>query len=864
MSDYLKKHAIDNVWCSPEQDNQTCLAVKRITVPTGEVVSFPIMKRRIALPTKDRRYHVFQVGQNHPVLLGLLKKTPDWQTPEWLLFSDAVEELDLVVNIYNDAGVSIPLHRTYYMWTPDRALVFAVDPTVKSPVDFGKDQLYFRFYTNAFYSTSQAASLARRTRVVGTTIKNTQNIIDMQMTSETWKTWPGKVFCYVNGHLVESISPFTTALGDVVECVYDASIKAIYDFKISDLLTFTSDLDECVKYLLHPPGKSSVIDYVDDIDLYVLSFSAVGYKGRYFHKNRGNALRMVTHRDYSLRVDMYVSIAERFAAYLSEVPMDLRDMTVRLYVRSGGLDRGLIQDHNRIFELYKLPEEKIVQALRGVESTMPYWTAAALENSDYCKLMRINYAKLFTDNLVEKAYGYNSISRIIGDSPIKTRLVGNQVLADLPLAYYERCTVYEYDANGLLLGFHSHQHGSVYYAVNPECALIEAIEGFGSWNAPAVEGQDNLDLPDDYSYRVYMCYVVGGQPTRQWRDITDTEHYHVENGKLIWNNLESEQWLQVRTDKDFLTYTLDLQQTAGTFYFDLSEYVEGVYRLMDIPMGTLDIWLNGYSLINKLCYFVDFPRVYIVDKEKLLQPAMTEAQKVVVRMTGFCNTLLQMNAPKEYGYVEHGVLSNNEIFNIRDDKVVRITVDGRLKHRDDVIFSEEHQGISVVNAINGAPYQVADVVVPLNWLAEEETYALRTASLQVDAAVSDYLTRLIPEPDRNAISTATSRYMLASPFFTHIANDLVNKDFPMAELEKTLSDNAVLELCKPYEKLLKFDPINPENNIQHRFVVIHPTERLVPITLSLQAYRFMQRVVDLYGRGLVSISGRIIVSLGGN
>lgn len=863
MSDYLRKHAIENVWCSPSQDNQAILAVKRITQRVGEIVSFPMMSRRIALPTNDRRYHVFQVGQVHPLLLGLLKTTPDWQTPVWQKFSDAVEALDLIVNIYNDAGVSIPLHRTYYLWTPERALVFAVDSTVQSPIDYQNDQLYFRFYTNAYYATSQANGLTRRTRVAGATILNLQNIVDAQNAIVVWRTWGGAVFCYVNGALVDDINPFTTKIGDVIEYVYDASMKSVVDFKVSDLLVFRSELDNCNKYLIHPPGQGDTIDYIDDIDVYILNKDGSRYTGRYLHRNLKETLRMVTHRDYSLRVDTFAVIAQNFSDALGDTPLAQRDLTLRFYIRNGGLPRMLIQDDLRIFELYKLSDEKILAAMSGVESTMPYWTAASLENSDYCKLMRATYMQFFTDQLVESAYGYNSIAKLTGDNPIKTRIVGTRAVADLPIAYYGGCTVYEYDANGLLLGYKTSQNSTVYYADNDNCAMIELVKGLGSQIAPVVEGKDNLTLPNDYSYRVYMCYVVDGQPTRKWVDITGGEYYTVENGVLKWSGVESDQWLQVRSDERFITYSLDLQQTAGTFYFDLAEYVEGKYRLMDIPVADLDIWMNGYSLIESLSYVVQFPRVYIVDKEKLIQPAHTETQHIVVRARGLVDSNMKMKPPGDFGYIEHGVLSNNEFFNIRDDKVLRITVDGALKHRDDVVFSELHQGVSIVNALNGMPYQVKDVVVPMNWLTEGETYALLAKSKEVDAAVKNYLTRAIPEPERNAISTATSRYMLVSPFFTHIVNDLAEKDFPMEKLEKVLSDNDVLDLCKPYEGLLKFDPINPDNKAQHRFVVIHPTERTEPVVLSLVAYRFVQRVVELYGRGLISISGRVIVSLGG-
>ena len=222
-----------------------------------------------------------------------------------------------------------------------------------------------------------------------------------------------------------------------------------------------------------------------------------------------------------------------------------------------------------------------------------------------------------------------------------------------------------------------------------------------------------------------------------------------------------------------------------------------------------------------------------------------------------------MKPIEDFGLETHGTLSNDKQFDIRDDKVLRITMRGALKDRSDLIFGELTEGVSVVNPINGSPYQIKDVIVPLDFLAEEETYRLRAEALATDNAVEDYMTLKLPQPSRNAVSAIPNRYILMSPFFSHLANDLAAHQIDRTKLESVLSDNEILEICKPYEKFLEFDPINPENGIEQRFVVIHPTERFTPIGLDLYSYRFMQRVVALYGRNLITLSPHLVINLGG-
>ena len=105
--------------------------------------------------------------------------------------------------------------------------------------------------------------------------------------------------------------------------------------------------------------------------------------------------------------------------------------------------------------------------------------------------------------------------------------------------------------------------------------------------------------------------------------------------------------------------------------------------------------------------------------------------------------------------------------------------------------------------------------------------------------------------------------MLTSPFFSHIVNDLESGQFDHSQLYEDLEDSRVLEICKPYEWLLKFDPITETNGLDMRYVVIHPHLLMNHIALDLYSFRFMQKVAKLYGRNMVILSNHLTVKLGG-
>jgi len=857
----LKEHAAKNVWCNPEQDNQIILGAQRITKTQGESVSFSIMNRRLSLPTKSVRYHVFQIGHAHPVLLGLLPKQPDWAVSEWKVFSETVEELSLYVDIYTEAGIHIPLHRVFYMYTSDRALIFAVDATSSTLIDYQTEQVYLRLYTNAYYESTEANSLTYLTKSAGATIYTTADILTIQKKIVALRALPGEVLCFVNGHLVNDLNFNTIVIGDVVWYQYDASVKEVLDFHVSDLQTFISELDGDSKYLLHPTGTNNQIDYVDDIDIYVLRKTDQNFAGRFIHRNQSKALRMVTHRDYSLSVAIYETIANGLAKQQSETPLDLRDFYIRLYVRNSGMIRSLIKDHQRVFELYKLNDAKIIEAMVGVNSTVPYWKASALESSFYTKLMRCSFKEITID-LIEKAYGYNSITQIVGDTPLSVEVNGDVRQVYLSPVYRDNSTIYEYDSTGTLLGFYPHSYSAYYQPTHAETVTVEAVRGKGTKKSSVQTGTDNLSIPTDQSYRVYMCYIVNGEINNVWKDITGSNLYEIVGGLLKWKNLETDQWLMVRTDENFLAYSAERVAIGGNFYIDLTEIIDGDEVLMKVPFLDLDLWMNGKSLIPKLDYFGEFPRYYIVNKEHLLQPADTRTQTITVRFSGLTSSDMKMKEPEDYGFVEYGFFSNNGRFDIRDDKVLRITVKGALKNRSDLLFSEEHTGVSVTAASNGNPYQIKDVTVPMVEQTEEETYALREKSLAVDKVVEDYMTLKFPQPTRTGISAITQRYMLTSPFLSRLITDVSTRIIPQEALEKVLSDQEALEICQPYEYLLKFDPITLENDVDSRYVVIHPTVQTEAKELNLYGYRFIQKAITLYGRGLISLSPHVVINLG--
>lgn len=855
MLQHLVNHALQNVWCSPRQDNLHILQLHKLTAKYGVLGTVNVMGRDISLPNVSKRFHVYQIGQLSPAYVGLLTVKPSWRSETWTAFSAAINANNTQIDLYSEKGVMIPRFRSYYMFTNDRNLIVAIEINPKVAVDLDTESAFVRFYKNAFFSTVAGSATGEYLYHYGEIVASNDRIVKLSNMVREYKAKEGFTTFIVNGFVVDNLDSFTLKVGDVVEFVYDSTIYKVLTIKATDMKVFMSELDSCLKYIIHHKSlNDNYINYHDDIDIDVIFNTAPErLKGLTYHKNLLSNLRMITHRDYSIPVDNVLRSIRYIQELDSKSAQSVDGYFLRLKFKQVNPMRPLVYENNRIFELYKLADDKLLGAMVDIDSTVPNWTAATLESSMYTKIMGMR-ADDITLATVQEAYGYNAVTKIVADSPIATYSNSSRIMASLPIAYRINSEVYEYDADGNMLGHHYVSENDDYYARSSACKTVEPIVGKAIDNNGDVYGTDDLAIPK-FDYRVYMAYINGGVLDKQsWRDITGSEFYTVEDGRLKWTNQAIDQWLCVRGDVNFYARDFEIKETSGQLFVKLTEMIDGEEVDMQVPRGEIDVFLNGKSLINELDYIVNFPYIYINNTKHLARPVASAVQTVHVRMTGFCKKDLSLEEADDFGFIEHGVLSNNNRFDVRDDKVLRITVNGALKTRADVTFSEDSTAVSVINALNGQPYQVKDYLIPIRDLINESSEGYRAKSQVIDETISKYLTLKHPETDRGPISANSDRYRVASPFMAKVT-DLLTKGFITDDqIASQGTDMWIEEQLAPYMYLLDADPICGEYVPSEDFVLVVPHRYNNYVTISVIQFRFLTRVYQLYGKAPMQLN----------
>jgi hypothetical protein len=842
MENWLVTHALENVWCKPYNDFRWLISPTRITKETGELYGVNSQGYSVRLPKMDTWFHVFHLGKLNHDAIGI-----EYLFDQWIRIDRLVNHWGVLVKLYNELGRTFPLSYAWLRKQPNGNVLICLE-MVTNQADFSHERLFVRFY-NSYFTKTESFNSDYASSVTGNVVRSDPVRTDMVNLFQSLQQRAGEPIAYVNGWEVDVLTKDDIKMWDFVEVVYDGLAESIHYFDIKDLLSFYSDLDGKRKYLLHPPKQLDTIKFINDIEVSVLE----GNYGVHYHQHRADSFRQVTHNDYSLdtsRISTYVENSDLFS--------DSTNMTLKVTVHRSGMDRPIIWEDNRIHELYKLSDNDIVKSMAGMDSHIPEWRASHLEQSAYNRIMASSYQSI-DNQIATDCYGYNAIARYSSGSPVYTEVVGGELVAKLSPFHARKCTAFEYNSDGHLLGYYHHtgKVDAYYRCQHQNCHLVETVEGHGGKVLDIIESNEPYVPEHGVNYRVYTNKLLSGTPSFEYEDITDSDKYGKdESGKLIWNLDLTRRLPVIWTDKTFLLYEFDHDIYDGHIKFSIDHWTdENNYRPLKMEPETLEIWLNRRFLVEGVDYHVVWPQVVICNK-KYLEGTGDERHNVniVVRCRGLAD---KRRIPKT-GFVVNGLLSNNSVYDVRDDKPLHISMGGSVCHRGEIMFREDAH-VGATDKYNGLPYSVNDPTVPLRGLTVSDTYDIRDKSRDLDGRIEDYLTNKLPTPPDIEHNPSGQWHTLFSPIMNKIIHDMINGHLePVADDELYyISTRQFDTLMEPYMYLLDYEPAL--SGIDLRYVHIAPHDNddviaLTPIKLAL-----VERLNDRYLDNRVNLTKHLRV-----
>lgn len=830
----LIRKAMDLVWQNPRKDRQSIIEMARISPKNGFQFSGKVLWEIVETPTETGYYHFYQLGDNYPGDYNLFS-----DKYQWFKLSDWCKEIDLVIHLYNKYGKLIPTNNAYMIRLYNDNIIIAVlqDTTI---VDLNKDKLYMHFYLNDFYRTVvkdkqephvEYHKSIQSSRRSSQWLLNVRNVFNLRA--------EGMSILYHQGYLVDDLDLTKIAEGETTELYYDQSIRKMVDIPISELRTFRSSLDEKHKYLIHPPKDDiNCIDYRDDIDIYIYKKDKITkqIKGLYYHHNQEDAVRMVTHRDYSLPVPYVISYVEQ----LDSNP-DLNDFYIRIYVRDNGPRKPIIEDSNMIKSLYLLPDHKIYEAMIAVDSVVPEWQANNLESSAYTALMRSYYEELDLP-LILKSFGYSSIVKAIANPNIRITRNLNGDYFNIPEGLVQSCTIFEYNGSGLLLGWWYSVDQRKYYPRNEDCVFIEAIAGEGQDELNIYTATKEITLEKETAYRFYKAPLVSGKVQREWIDVTGDKSITITNTNCHFEYDTTKESNIVLGDNKFLCYEQELDGSDGVYDFRLT-YGKAHTVPLEIPPGKIDLWLNGHALVEGIDYWVDFPNICIVSKDYVNDSL--SLQKLTVRCTGFpfmVDGVLKRLSAREVAYVEHGKISVNKHHDIHNDRILRTVIDGGVFDPSIVPFQEDGSADAKRISDDGKPYSVETPYVALIGSLNIDLYLAKLKDYDLTKRAGDYLTEHLPHPKPLPVPVIKDKYNLYSPFLSRIVADIKHGRLMSPQIGSPI--NVIDKIVNKYKRLLTLDPCF--RGYSEEFANVHPHNQKYVIEMNARDIVFLEKLNELY------------------
>lgn len=921
LIDYAKRE----IWGNPTNDLQFQVRLSRVSHELGYIKNFDYMGNYYLCPDKDRFWNIFTAGFFNVGNWNLGYRMLNWVPfNRWVNAAKLMQDRGVFLDFYNGDGLQYNRSETWIMkcFNGTTLIAFSKNEVFKMPVDkpmylhcYSPDTV---IYNSEGYQDKQLAYIAD-----GIVFNDFREWNDWKLRySEVKERKTGQLNIWWNGVLVE-FDDLSPAVGDIVEYTYDPTVFKRLSFNYESLYNYYSERDKNRKLILFPwftDNPTKRYFYFDDCRFYVRNKRT--RKGIYFHRNNQDAVRQLTHQDYGISVTYVDSIADRLIAGDNSNQSTAKDIEIIVEYCKTDWNIVLSPNTSRIAELYLLEDPtKILQAMTGVNSTVPFWEARNLERSEHNTLLGTEYLSI-TNDLVFNAIGYNGASWALSQSPawMPGIVPGSPDYHELyptpdflngkgyrvPPTYMISSTVYEYDTEGYLLrtvGIENTER----YMPSKDAGFCEFALGPNTSYLDAVLTKSPLIVKPDYSHRVYRApWSLGPEQPEvvdkfwghEWSIsknglpfVRSETVVTIPTGEVIPEPLNPKPWdggelagdWEDITDTDL--YTFDKETGLLSWNFPMENYVgmvvyDSKHLYNEVSVSHLDnsisfslthLWEIGGVVLPIRPYQVD---IWYGKKGKSLienvdyifdfptvyiigKELLEEGNKHFFRVRAVGLSKDGPHSRSELGFITNGVIGYNGRYNVRINHPTKTICNGRLMLTQSVDWAETKGHGNNLNGLEGYPYEVKHIASLNKYVKPYETLTGIDDEVAKDELISAYLSQHVDYKTNTPPDKPVQ--MDRYILFSPFMNQLYNElTLGFISTDKTVfSDQDIYDLTENIRWLLKYDPVTID--VSKEYFEIHPLANIGIQPITPQQLTIITKANTLFLNDRLTLRGHFEV-----
>lgn len=832
----VKRQAIGEVWANPHIDKQFTFKPSRITDKRGARGVLRMPYSNIYMPNNTERFVVYEMGQLSPKLLGFEGRYLDW-----VRLDEVCKRQELVCTLHLDFLI-IPNTSVYIKRTTNRNFIMAIRREPNRISIEKRNELYVRFYSNAWYATPEGQT-SESVEYYGGLIGTDVTISDLLSKWNNFRArTDGETLAFVDGYYVSKLTGAMLSTGQYVELYYDGSIESYFDVYLDNLEHYQSTLDNTRKLLIMSPDSlKGQFHFYDDLDFFICSDKQTNgvdyYHGAYYSRINHRDVRQVTQQDWSLsseKVRTVISEQEGEIVYASAF--------IRVFIRKSVGPDPYLQNGNYTHDLFLLPFDERERLMVGPSAVIDEWRAATLEESAYNTFVSASIKDIDSVAGVYSFYGADRILERVRKDHLDRFI--------MPPTLVNGGHVVEYDSDGLVIQFrrleasdfnpiYTASAGTVHVDFYPGTPVLNATE----LDRPSFFSGDAISPWDEVRFV--------RETTGQWEIAEPGRHWNVQNGRITWMpQYATAERLKRDASKYYFRQLTIHRDDIG---LPISLFDDNSVSDSGYPFKRVDVWMNNRRLVRGVDYRVD---------------GFTLTPRCEEYVTGNDQTLViiahgvpPVSDLPHWGFVQDRQISKDDRFNLHLFRNKTIVADGKRYDEHSLSYGEGYQGINnttqeVPSAIReGALFGIEDPLSHVGFLTWEGLAVSEESAKQRTFEIESYLTKVYQErPDPPTI-IIPYKHTVVSEGMRQVLKAM--RDGVLNITRVNLSDTAMGAYLKPYFTTITHDVQNL--NVHHGYIEIAAHASNGTITLTSPEYQFFVRMNEIYYDNRVVLNNYFVV-----